>query len=150
MRSAVSTPSVTKFLLISYLGSRRKQPPWWSSDEWAATQKVNEGALSHYYAAKVAADEHLVALARTRRDGFQAICLRPGNLSDEVGVGKVSLGRTAARGKVSRGDVAEVAARLLERKDTRGWYDLLGGEEEVGEAVERVVREKVDCFEGEA
>lgn len=112
---------------------------------------MNEGALSHYYAAKVAADEHLVAGAKRRQDGgFQAICLRPGNLTDDKAAGKVSLGRTAARGRVSRGDVADVTARLLERGDTGGWYDLLGGDESVGEAVERVVREKVDCFEGEA
>jgi hypothetical protein len=46
--------------------------------------------------------------------------------------------------------VADVAARLLEAPGAKGWFDLLEGEEEVGEAVERVVRDKVDCREGES
>lgn len=148
--SAIATPSVSKFLMISYLGSRRNRPAWWSDEDWSASQKSNKDVLPHYYAAKVEADEHLAALARKRADRFQAVCLRPGSLSDDVGLGKVSLGKTAARGKVSRADVADVAVRLLERKDTRGWYDLLAGDEDTGEAVERVVREKIDCSEGEA
>jgi len=136
--------------MISYVGSRRKQPSWWNDEEWASCQKVNTEILPHYYAAKVDADEHLAALSKERHDGFQAICLRPGNLTDDAATGKVSLGHTTARGKVSRADVADVAARLLERTDTRGWYDLLSGDEDVSEAVERVVREKIDCIEGEA
>lgn len=136
--------------MVSYVGSRRSRPPWWDDDEWASSQRVNAEVLPHYYAAKVDADEHLAALARRRHDGFQAICLRPGSLTDDAATGRVSLGHTRARGKVSRADVADVAARLLERDDTRGWYDLLGGDEEVDEAVERVVREKIDCIEGES
>ncbi|TKA75950.1 hypothetical protein B0A49_03708 [Cryomyces minteri] len=45
--------------------------------------------------------------------------------------------------------VLEVAAALMERDDTRGWYDLLDGDEDVATAVERVARERVDCIEGE-
>ena len=46
---------------------------------------------------------------------------------------------------MSREDVAIVADRLLARDDTEGWYDLLGGEEPVDEAVERVARDKIDA-----
>jgi hypothetical protein len=46
--------------------------------------------------------------------------------------------------------VAEVAARLLEIEGARGWFDLLEGNEDVGKAVERVVRDEVDCREGES
>jgi hypothetical protein len=56
----------------------------------------------------------------------------------------------AARGQVRRADVAEVAARLLEIEGARGWFDLLEGNEDVGKAVERVVRDEVDCREGES
>lgn len=59
------------------------------------------------------------------------------------------LGKTQGTGKVSRDDVADVAVRLLERDDTDGWYDLLNGDEPVDQAVERVVREKVNTVEGE-
>lgn len=119
----------------------------------AASEKVNREILPHYYQAKLAADEHLAALAKQRADGgdskFQAINLRPGTLSDEAPTGKVALGHTSSRGKVSRADVADVAARLLERDDTRGWIDLLSGEEPVDQAIERIVKEKIDCIEGE-
>ncbi len=135
--------------MISYIGSRRKRAPWWNDEEWASCQKVNTEILPHYYVAKLEADEHLAALAEKRGNDFQAICLRPGNLTDDPPTGKVSLGKITARGKISRADVADVAARLLHRQDTRGWYDLLSGEEDVDRAVERVVREKIDCYEGE-
>merc|ERR1712093_743883 len=64
--------------------------------------------------------------------------------------GKVVMGKTPARGQVTRGDVAEVAARLLEREGARGWFDLLGGDADLGAEVDRVVKEKVDSREGES
>ncbi|KAI9838088.1 MAG: hypothetical protein M1819_006243 [Sarea resinae] len=153
IRTSLATPSIKKFLLVSYLGSRRNRPGWWNDAGWASTQKTNREILPHYYAAKLASDEVLTALAHKRAEKgdkeFQSILLRPGALSDEAPTGKVALGKTDARGSVSRGDVAAVAARLLERPDTRGWFDLLEGEEPVESAVERVVKEKVDCVEGE-
>ena len=110
---------------------------------------MNNETLPHYAAAKVVADECLSALARQRGGGFQDIVLRPGLLNDDPLTGKVALGRTKMTGDITRADVADVAVRLLERDDTRGYYDLLGGDEDTTSAIERVVREKVDCFEGE-
>lgn len=49
-----------------------------------------------------------------------------------------------------RADVADVAARLLEVPGAKGWFDLLEGEEDIAEAVERVIRDKVDCRDGES
>ncbi|KAI9810733.1 MAG: hypothetical protein M1827_006071 [Pycnora praestabilis] len=153
IKTSLSSPSITKFLLVSYLGSRRNRAPWWGAEEWKDTEKVNKGALAHYYVAKLEADEYLTALAEQRKrdgdEGFQAILLRPGGLSDEDETGKISIGKTKARGTVTRGDVADVAARLLARDDARGWFDLLGGEEDAKEGVERVVKERFDCIEGE-
>ncbi|KAI9730063.1 MAG: hypothetical protein M1834_006055 [Cirrosporium novae-zelandiae] len=153
--SSIGTPSVTKFLMISYLGSRRNRPPWWNGDAWTRCQHVNEKILPHYFKAKVAADEHLASLANTRsRDGdnkFQAICLRPGTLTDNAATGKVALGKTGygSTDRVTRADVADVAVQLLARDDTHGWLDLLNGDEDIPSAIERVVREKIDCIEGE-
>lgn len=141
--------------MVSYVGSRRARAPWWNDADWAATLKVNDEVLPAYAAAKVEADEALLALARLRREKggdllpFEDICLRPGTLSDEPAAGKVSLGKTKARGRVSRADVADVAVRLLETDGARGYFDLLDGEEEIGMAVERVVRDGVDAVEGE-
>lgn len=104
--------------------------------------------LKNYYPARLAADECLTAVAGTRGDEFKAIILRPGSLTDEEGIGRVSLGKIKARGSISRADVAAVAARLLE-SEASGWLDLLEGEEDIGKAVDRVIQDGVDCAEGE-
>jgi nucleoside-diphosphate-sugar epimerase len=108
--------------------------------------------MPHYYKAKLAADEALTVLGEERKakdKSFHYIILRPGGLTDEKETGKVTLGKTGARGMVSRGDVADVAARLLAAEGANGWFDLLGGEEDTAEAVERVVKEGVNTIEGE-
>lgn len=135
--------------MVSYNGSRRNQPPWWNAEQWASAQKINSETLKHYYAAKLDADECLTALAKQRGDGFAAVVLRPGYLTDEEATGRVSLGKGAAKGQVRRADVAAVAAELLGNDGANGWYDLLEGDEDISAAVERVVRDKVDCVEGE-
>lgn len=148
IRSSINTPSITKFLLVSALSSRRNRAPWWDDDSYALVQKMNTEIMPAYYKAKLAADETLTVLGEERK-GFGYIILRPGGLSDEKETGRVQLGKTKARGMVSRGDVAEVAARLLEKDGVRGWFDLLGGEEETGAAIERVLKEGINSMEGE-
>lgn len=105
--------------------------------------------MKDYHAAKLAADECLTAAARKRGSGFRGIVLRPGSLTDDVEEGKVALGKTKANGRVNRRDVARVTVDLLENAQTGAWLDLLQGDEEVGDAVKRVVQEGVDCVEGE-
>ena len=127
--------------------------------------------MPDYYKAKVEADEHFEALTKKRLDSgdkdFQAINLRPGTLTDGPATGKVILGKTSARGSecfscprrglrvlitiagVSREDVAHVAAALLERNDTRGWFDLLEGSDSIDQAVDKVVQSNHDGLEGE-
>ncbi|KAL1296932.1 hypothetical protein AAFC00_004539 [Neodothiora populina] len=151
--SAVSTPSVKKFLMVSYLSSRKNAAPWWTEADKENAHKVNYEILPDYYKAKVAADEHLLAVAHKRASGgdkqFQAINLRPGNLADDAPTGKVWLGKTSSKGKIPRGDVAAVAAALIERNDTRGWYDLLEGETPIAQAIDELVKSGHDDVEGE-
>ena len=45
--------------------------------------------------------------------------------------------------------MAEAMFRCLESERVRGWVDLLEGEDEIREAVERVGLEGLDCIEGE-
>jgi len=151
IRSSIATPSITKFLLVSALSIRRGRAGWFDDASYALTQKLNTEVMLHYYKAKLAADEALTVLGEERKakGGFQYIILRPGGLTDEKETGKVSLGKTSARGMVSRGDVAEVAARLLEIEGANGWFDMLGGEENAREAVERVVKEGINSMDGE-
>jgi len=147
--ASATTPRVTKFLMVSYIASRRTRAPWWSDADWASAREVNEGVLKNYHAAKIDADELLVAHAHKRGGDWQAINLRPGTLTDDPKTGKVQLGRTGSRGKITREDVAEVAVRLLERDDTRGYYDLLQGDVDTDSAVKRVAEERIDSFMGE-
>lgn len=94
------------------------------------------------------ADEYLTALSRQRDGDFDAIVLRPGTLKDDPMTGKISLGKTRASGPVTREDVADVTAKLLDTAYS-GWVDLIQGDEDTASAVDRVVREKIDCAEGE-
>lgn len=114
---------------------------------------MNAEVLPHYFKAKVEADEHLAAVAKKRRDNgdnkFQAINLRPGTLTDSPPTRKVKLGKTPSRGSVPRADVAAVAAALLDRSDTNGWYDLLEGPDEIDVAIDQLVKEKHDGIAGE-
>jgi nucleoside-diphosphate-sugar epimerase len=152
--------------MVSYIASRRGYPSWWNQSDREAADKVNTQTLPAYYKAKVAADEHLAALAKKRGQGFQAINLRPGTLTDDEGTGKVWLGqylarllgmgdvwltclrtgKTSARGKVTREDVARVAAALLERDDVQGWWDLLEGDDEIAPAVDKLAKEGWDAM----
>jgi len=150
--SSIATSSIKKFLMVSALSERRSRAPWWYDDDWALVQKMNTEYLPHYYKAKLVADELLTVqgIKRVEKDPeFQWIDLRPGGLSDEKGTGMIQLGKTRAKGMVTREAVADVAVRLLEREDTRGWFDLLGGTEKAEDAIQKVVEGKVDSIEGE-
>ncbi|CBF70409.1 uncharacterized protein ANIA_05989 [Aspergillus nidulans FGSC A4] len=150
-------PRVKKFLLVSWIGSRRTKPSWFTDADWSHSRNVFDNVLPTYAKAKLEADEFLTAHAAVRdrlsaagkASRLDAICLRPGLLTDEPATGKVTLGKTKSEGKVSRENVARVADALLAKEGSKGWVDLLDGEEEIGDAVERVVREGVDVVEGE-
>lgn len=148
-RAAAATKTVRKFLVVSYIGSRKGSAPWWSSEDTRASDEVNQGALKNYHVAKLAADQALTALGRERGYGFAAISLRPGALTDEEAGGKVQMGKIASRGSVRRGDVARVVAEVLEKVEKSCWLDLLEGNDGVEEAVARCVREGIDCVQGE-
>lgn len=154
IRSSIATPSVSKFLLVSALSIRRGRASWFDDDSYALMQKVNTEIMPAYYKAKLAADETLTVLGeeRVKKDGkgkFSYIILRPGQLTDDAETGLVNLGKTPARGSVTRADVADVAARLLETEGACGWFDLLGGKEPVADAVARVVKDGINSMEGE-
>lgn len=42
-----------------------------------------------------------------------------------------------------------MAAALLERDNTRGWYDLLQGDDSIDSAIDALVKEGFDGIEGE-
>ena len=84
-----------------------------------------------------------------KEPGFAGISLRRTFLTKEKSAGRVSLGKRGVKGSLSRGNVAKFPTTLLEDKGLEScWLDLLGGEEEAGQAVGRCVEELVDCVEG--
>jgi hypothetical protein len=152
MKASTGVASVAKFLFISFPAARRKRAPWWSEEDYHdwLTEKASYPRI---YEAKLDADEYLVALAnaRVRQGGmpFQAISLRPTWLTNGKGTGRVRLGKASCLGQVTREDVAAVAVGLLSRDDTHGWFDLFQGEVPIGEAISNVVRDRINCFDGE-
>lgn len=150
IRASANSPNITRFLMISYLASRRAKPSWWDDGEWKNAEEVNYKTLPDYYQAKIAADEVLYEESAKRGKDFVGINLRPGFLTTEP-AGKIELGKTkTSRGNASRATVAEVAAALLEAEGVKNsWIDLLDGEDDIDSAVQRVVKEGVDAAEGE-
>lgn len=136
--------------MVSYLASRRAKPTWWDDESWANALKVNNEILPTYYQAKIAADEVLYQESAKRGSSFVGINLRPGTLTDEP-AGGVELGKIkTSRGNSSREGVAQTALKLLEVEGIKNsWVDQTDGSEDIGAAVERVVREGVDAAEGE-
>lgn len=136
--------------MVSYLASRRSKPTWWDEESWANALKINNEVLPNYFQAKIAADEVLYQESAKRGKDFVGINLRPGTLTEDP-AGGVELGKTAtSRGKSSREGVAQTAAALLEAEGIKNsWIDQLDGQEEIGAAVERIVRDGVDACEGE-
>ncbi|KAM5355329.1 hypothetical protein ACJ41O_001975 [Fusarium nematophilum] len=149
LRASIATPSVSHFILVSYLGARRANAPWWTAEDWEGWKKVNTTFLARYYEAKVAADEALFEEAK-KRDGFTAVSVRPGGLTEKE-EGGVVMGQTKkARGMTTRATTARAAALLLEREGVKTrWLDVLDGEEDIETALERCVSEGTECAEGE-
>ncbi|KAK2804129.1 hypothetical protein FQN49_008861, partial [Arthroderma sp. PD_2] len=97
IHAALSKPNITKFLLISHIGSRRKPAPWWTAADGESVDRT-KAALPDYYKAKLDADEYFSVITAQRKDkgdtNFQGINLRPTTLSDDPATKKVEFGRT--------------------------------------------------------
>ena len=158
-KASIHTPSVRKFLTISYLSSRRGRPSWWSDEDFQAAQKVNYEILPSYYKAKVAADEVLTIESQERRreeasksiptnEQFSGISLRPGTLTDAA-AGRVKVGKLGVGGKTSRATVAEAVVAALEANGANGWIDVIDGDEEVNTAIQKLTSDGIDTVEEE-
>ncbi|MGK5733108.1 NAD(P)H-binding protein [Streptomyces sp. URMC 124] len=116
---AAEAAGVRRFLVVSSMGADR-EPPEGTDPVFAA-----------YLRAKGAADADVRA-----RACLDWTILRPGRLTDDAGTGLVTLGESTGRGAVTRDDVAEVLAALLDEPGTAGrTLELIGGDTPVAEAV---------------
>ncbi|KAG7098275.1 hypothetical protein E1B28_000237 [Marasmius oreades] len=148
IKAALEAPSVKKLLMVSTSSARRRPASYWAEDDIAALNRSWQN-IGVYCQAKLDADEYLFEESRkAAKNEWEDICLRPGTLSDEPGVGKVDLGKAKKVGNVSRDDVASVAVELLKRGNAGGlWLDLIGGDEPIEAAVDRVLSQRITAKE---
>ena len=144
-----------RYIMVSAIDVRDRDtkptPPWYNDADKARSDKT-WGAIGTYMLAKLAADKALVQGNAER--GLEYTIVRPSGLTDEKGSGMVAVGEVGCTRSVSREDVAGVLVAVVDREGAKGCvFDVVGGDgrsDECGveEGVERVVREKIDCFEG--
>ncbi|KAF7919349.1 uncharacterized protein EAE97_011681 [Botrytis byssoidea] len=151
MVASVISPEATKFLMISFPATRRKKAPWWDNSDYHNFLDETRAYLE-IAKKKLNADEYLAVMAKQRNDDspspFQAIGLRPIWLTNAPRC-KTYLGKTKFSGRVSRADVAVVAASLLSRNDTSGWFDLIDGNDDIESAVDIAVQYNLNSIDME-
>ncbi|UFU03863.1 SDR family oxidoreductase [Ruania suaedae] len=118
---AAQLAGVMRFVMVSYLGA-------------GPDHGVPEDSSFFPYAeAKAAADEHL------RASALQWTILQPSRLTDEPGTGGITIGHES--GEVPREDVAQVAARVLERTDAAAaTVPFIGGAVPIDNALGAIFR----------
>ncbi|MFF7242082.1 NAD(P)H-binding protein [Streptomyces collinus] len=118
LADAALRAGVRRYVMVSTRGAGSPPPP--QADEvWAA-----------YVHAKTAADEHLMA------QDLDWTVLRPAALTNEPGTGTIRLTAERSIGEVTRDDVAEVLASLLDIPATAGLVlELAEGPDPISVAV---------------
>ncbi|GAB3538638.1 SDR family oxidoreductase [Arthrobacter tecti] len=128
LADAAEAAGVGRFIQVSAMGTdavRDGQRPDGLDDVFYA-----------YLQAKLAAEEDL----KVRRTLSWTI-LRPGQLTDDPGTGRVKLSSHAGRGPVPRQDVAAVLSALLEsRLGDRRVLELVAGPESIADAIAAIPR----------
>jgi uncharacterized protein YbjT (DUF2867 family) len=92
---AAEAASVGRYVMVSYLGSRKDHGV------------PEDNGFFHYAEAKAAADEHL------RNSRLAWTILGPGSLTTEPGTGRIEVSDEPRQDSVTREDVAQVAAVVL-------------------------------------
>ncbi|WP_336049315.1 NAD(P)H-binding protein [Streptomyces sp. CA2R101] len=119
---AAEAAGVRRFLVISSMGADR-EPPEGTDPVFAA-----------YLRAKAAADADIRS-----RAGLDWTILRPGQLTNDPGPGRVTLADATGRGPVPRDDVAATLMALLDEPGTIGkTLELIAGDVPVVDAVRAV------------
>ena len=117
--AAAKQAGVSRYVIVSSMG--------------ADPDARGDDTFSVYLRAKGRADDAV------RTSGLDATVVRPGRLTNNAGTGRVNLGESVPRGRVTRDDVAAVLAAVLDSPNTIGrTVDLIGGDTPVAEAVEAI------------
>ena len=112
---------VKKFVMLSSMG---------------ADQPEKAGDMKEYMQAKANADDYL------RISTLDYAIVRPGELTNEAGIGKIKLGDNLEKsGSISRDDVAQTLVRSLHDEAAHNrTFEILKGEEMIGNAMDKVAK----------
>jgi cytosine deaminase len=122
LADAAERAGVRRYLMVSAMGADTDPSPG-TDDVFAA-----------YLRAKGAADAEV-----RHRTSLDWTILRPGQLVNDPGTGRVRLAASTGRGSVTRDDVAAVLAELLDTPSTAGLtLELIGGHTPVSVAVKDI------------
>jgi uncharacterized protein YbjT (DUF2867 family) len=114
--AAAKQAGIARYVIVSSMGANADAP--------------GDDTFSVYLRAKGRADDDL------RASGLDYTVVRPGGLTNDPGTGRVALGEKLGRGQVSRDDVAQVLAAVLDAPNAVGkTVDLTAGDAPVQEAV---------------
>jgi len=106
-----------------------------------AEEPRGDDVFQTYLRAKSEADEAL------RESGLDYTIVRPGRLTNDPGLGRVSLAARLPRAEIPRADVAAVLAHVVDSPATAGCqFDLTSGDQPIAEAVASAVAARGDAF----
>ncbi|WP_417566570.1 SDR family oxidoreductase [Marinobacter sp.] len=111
---------IKRFIMVSSMG--------------AGAPEKGPAKLRHYLQAKHNADEHL------KHSGLNYTIVRPGQLTDDDGTGKVAVSEMLESfGKIPRQDVARVLLAVLDAENTNNRvFEVVSGDTPVSEALTKL------------
>jgi nucleoside-diphosphate-sugar epimerase len=124
-------------ILVSAVDIRNpdKIPEHYNDEDKAVSKRVR-GVIPAYMHWKYEADKDLV-----QRTAFKWVILRPTGLTNGPGTGKATIGRTHLLPVISRQDVAEALALLIDREDAAGLaIDIVGGETPIQQGLNEFIK----------
>jgi nucleoside-diphosphate-sugar epimerase len=147
---ACASAGASRYIIVSALDVRNRDgksvPTWYNDGDKERSDRV-WGVIGAYMKAKLDADTELVSGNEKR--GLRYTIVRPGQLTEEAGVGTVSAGKVHLGTPISREDVAKTVMECIENDGTIGMaFDVVGGNVDIKKAVDGVVSGKQDTFEG--
>jgi len=147
---ACAAAGVKRYIIVSALDLRDREnkpvPDWYNDQDKDRSNRVWE-SIGTYMRAKLAADKELRTGNTKRKLDYTIV--RPGGLNMEPATGKVDAGKVHLNQTISREDVAYVIAECIKNSGTIGKaFDIVGGETKISEAINKVVENNVDTFEG--
>jgi nucleoside-diphosphate-sugar epimerase len=147
---AAAKAGVKRYVMVSALDVRDREgkpaPDWYTESDFQKSD-ATYNAIGKYMRAKFEADKELRVGNDKRKLDYTIV--RPGRLGMGPSTGKITAGKISIVGEISREDVAEVVAEVLQTDGTAGLtFDIIGGDTPIPEAIKKISDEKIDTFEG--